>query len=84
MLPPLSTRFWVEAILCACSAISFAGSLIWPQWIEAIFEVSPDQGDGSAEWGIALAFLVATIILSWLARTEWRRATDKAAAARSN
>jgi hypothetical protein len=75
-----TVRFWIEAFLAVCSAVATVLSLIWPQWIEAIFEASPDAGDGSAEWGIALAFLVATVVFSWLARREWRQAAIKTGA----
>jgi hypothetical protein len=66
-------RFWIEVILAACSAAATALSIVWPQWIEAIFEESPDGGDGSAERFVAVAFLAATVVFSWLARREWRR-----------
>lgn len=68
-----SIRFWIEAILAACSAVATMLSIVWPQWIEAIFEESPDGGDGSAERLVAVVFLAATIVFSWLARKEWRR-----------
>lgn len=78
MLRSLSIRFWLEAVLGACSAIAFLLSLIVPQWIEVIFEQSPDAGDGSSEWGVTLALFVVTVVLAWLARTDWRRAGRQA------
>ncbi len=68
-----TVRFWIEAFLAACSAVATVLSLIWPQWIEAIFDASPDGGDGSAERAIAIVFLVATLAFSVLARKEWHR-----------
>ena len=76
----ISIRFWIEVILAACSAIATALSIVWPQWIEAIFEESPDGGDGSAERLVAVLFLAATIAFSWLARKEWRSAKGRASA----
>ena len=70
-LPPL---FWLEIVLSAFSAVSLVLSLVWPQWIEMLFEVAPDGGDGSDEWGITLGFAIATVTLLALARREWRRA----------
>lgn len=72
-----TVRFWIEVFLAACSALATVLSLIWPQWIEALFEASPDAGDGSAERLIAIAFLIATVVFSWFARSEWRRAARK-------
>jgi hypothetical protein len=65
--------FWIEVFLAVCSAIATVLSLVWPQWIEAVFEESPDAGDGSAERLVAVVFLVATVVFSWFARREWRQ-----------
>lgn len=73
-------RFWTEVILAACSAVATALSIAWPQWIEAIFEESPDGGDGSAERLVAVVFLAATMVFSWLARKDWRSARERALA----
>ena len=74
-------RFWIEVFLAACSAVATALSIVWPQWIEAIFEESPDGGDGSAERLVAVVFLAATVLFSWLARKEWRRSAKEHAMA---
>jgi hypothetical protein len=46
---------------------------IWPDWIELLFDADPDGGNGSAEWGIVIAFAAAAIIFAVLARFEYRR-----------
>jgi hypothetical protein len=69
--------FWIEVFLAVCSAIATVLSLVWPQWIEAVFEESPDAGDGSAERLVAVVFLVATVVFSWFARREWQQRGTK-------
>lgn len=70
----LPALFWIELLLSVLSAISLILSLFNPQWIETLFEVSPDAGDGSTEWGWTLGFLVSTVLLGVLTRREWRKA----------
>jgi hypothetical protein len=67
------TRFWIEAGLAALTAILFVVTLISREWIEAIFNVDPDGGDGSLEWAIVAALFATSLTLSLLARAEWRR-----------
>lgn len=67
-------RYWIEFALAALSGIAFIATLISREWIEVIFGVDPDGGDGSLEWVIALVLLAASVIFAMLARAEWRRA----------
>jgi hypothetical protein len=69
----LRLRFWLEAGMGAVTGVFFVVTLLWRDWIEVIFNVDPDRGNGLLEWSIAGGFLVATIILCFLARYEWRR-----------
>jgi len=73
MQRPLSAAFWIELVLSISSAGLTALTIAWPDWIEGLFEVDPDAGSGSSEWGIALAFIVATVTLAALTRRTWRR-----------
>jgi len=66
-------RFWIEAGLAALTTILFIVTVISREWIEAIFKVDPDGGDGSLEWAIVAALFVASLSLSLLARFEWHR-----------
>jgi hypothetical protein len=66
-------RFWIEAVVAALTAILFLVTLVWREWIEAVFRVDPDGGDGSLEWAIVGALFAASVTLSVLARAEWRR-----------
>jgi len=70
----LRTRFWLEAILGAVTAILFLVTLLWRDWIEIVFRVEPDGGSGLLEWTIVALLLVATVALFTAARAEWRRA----------
>ena len=58
------------SVVCALLAV-----LTWfiPDWIERIFEASPDGGNGETEWGIVLIFAAAALMAGWAARREWRR-----------
>jgi hypothetical protein len=58
----------------------FVLTLIWPQWIEGIFEVSPDGGDGSFEilssaiLGAIAAVTATDAIVAWRKTHQARRA----------
>jgi hypothetical protein len=69
----LTTRFWVEAGLAALSAVLLLVTLVTREWIEIVFRVDPDHGNGSLEWLIVVVAVVATVTFSLLARTEWQR-----------
>jgi hypothetical protein len=69
----LSTGFWVELALAVISALLTVLTMAWPDWIEGLFEVDPDASSGSSEWGITLAFIVATVALAALTGRTWRR-----------
>jgi hypothetical protein len=71
--------FWIEAILATVSGISTVLTLLWKDWIEILFHVDPDRGNGSLEWLIVAVSLAATVALSALARREWRRAAASGA-----
>ena len=70
-------RFWVEAALASLTAVLFVLTLISREWIEWLFGVDPDGGDGSLEWAIVGVLLLATVVLAWFARVEWRRAVSQ-------
>lgn len=68
-------RFWVEVALSALSGLALVLTLVWEEWIEAVFGVEPDGGDGSAEWLVFLVLAVLAVGSGVLARVEWRRLT---------
>jgi hypothetical protein len=69
----LPVRFWVAMVLGLTSATLLALTIVLPDWMEVLFGVAPDAGDGSAEWGLALAWAVASVLMFGLAGRTWRR-----------
>ncbi len=67
-------RFWLEIGTATITGFLFVITLIWRDWIEMVFNVSLDNGDGSLEWLTVGVLFVVTFALSILARHEWRRA----------
>jgi len=71
-------RFWLEIGLGALSALLLALALVAPDWIEQLLGLEPDRGDGSAEWGWAIALSAVTLILFIDAGRIWWRAARAA------
>lgn len=67
------TRFWIETGLAALTAFLLLLTLVWSEWIEFLFGVDPDGGDGSLEWAIVAALLVISVTFAVLARADRRR-----------
>jgi tetrahydromethanopterin S-methyltransferase subunit E len=74
-------RFWfyAESILGTLTGILFIVTLFSRDWIETIFHIDPDQGQGWVEWLIVVALALVTVGLGALARAEWSRPSIKAA-----
>ncbi len=67
----LGIRMWVDTAAAVGSLALGLITVVWREWIEAIFGVDPDHGSGSAEW-IAVAVLAAVFVVSAvLARRDW-------------
>ncbi len=79
MRKALRPLFWLETGMATMTAILFVITLVWRDWIEIVFGVDPDKGNGSLEWLIVGALLVVTLVLFTLAGFEWRRARTAAA-----
>jgi hypothetical protein len=69
----LRYRFWVESILATITGMLTVTTLFWHDWIEAIFGIDPDNGNGSAEWLVVVVLMSVTLVLAFSARLEWRR-----------
>ena len=78
----LPLRFWIESVLGTASAVVLATTLAWPDWIERIFGLEPDGGDGSVEWGWAIALAVGTLVCFADAGRTWWRTTRASAASK--
>jgi hypothetical protein len=70
----LRPAFYIELVLAGAALVLALVTLVWNDWIELVFRVDPDAGNGSLEKAIVGVLVVAAIICAWLARTEWRRA----------
>ncbi|WP_250285040.1 MULTISPECIES: hypothetical protein [unclassified Frankia] len=66
-------RFYIETGLTVASFVLLVATLINQEWIEVVFGVDPDHGDGSLEWLVAAAVAIIAIIGATSARSEWRR-----------
>ena len=74
-------RFYGEVVLGTAAALLFVVTLVWNDWIEMVFRVDPDAGDGGLEKAICLALLALAVGSAWFARTEWRRVHSPASRA---
>jgi hypothetical protein len=68
-------RFWWEAVPAATSGLLAAITLAWHEWLEIVFGVDPDHGNGAVEWLIVVLATTAAVTLGVLARREWLRTT---------
>jgi hypothetical protein len=65
-------RVWAATGLAAVSTSLFLLTLVRRDWIEAVFGFEGDH-DGSVEWTITSLLLAASVVLTLVARAEWRR-----------
>jgi hypothetical protein len=65
---------FLEAALAVVFATAFVMTCLWPDWIERVVGVSPDQGNGETEWGVAAILGLCAVLCATLARRQWRRA----------
>jgi len=70
---PVRLRFWIELAVAALGVALLLLTLAYPEWIEMVFKVQPDQGSGSLELGISVALVVIAATSALLARAEWSR-----------
>ena len=68
-------RFYIEAALAVATFVLAVVTLVNQGWIEAVFGVDPDHGNGSLEWIMVVVLAVATVVFGLLAFTERRRAS---------
>jgi hypothetical protein len=77
-MPSVRRRFWIEFGLAVSSGVLLVLTLVRADWIEALFGIEPDRGDGSLEWELLALLLVATVTFSVVARLEWVEAAHAA------
>jgi hypothetical protein len=66
-------RFSIEAALALVSASVGLVTLVWKDWIELVFRLDPDRGNGALEWAIVAVLYGASVALGLVARRDWRR-----------
>lgn len=74
MNSPARWRFRAEVGLATVMAVLAILTAVWPDWIEGLTGLSPDHGDGAAEWVVTFIFAMAALIAGGVARWELRRA----------
>jgi len=78
----LQLRFALVAVTASVCGILALVTIFWSDWIEAVFGVDPDHGNGTAEW-LAVAVLAAVALgLGAAARREWDRTAGSTAVSR--
>lgn len=70
----MRVRFWSQAALGTATAALGVATIVWENWIEVVFHLAPDSGNGSVEWMFLLVFATMTVSFAGGARREWRRA----------
>ncbi len=67
------TRIRLEVGVAIAALALGVLTLFWKDWIEIVFRVDPDHGDGSAEWWVVAGLVVISGISFALSRWELRR-----------
>lgn len=70
----LRPRFWLEVALAILTAATAIATIVWGDWIELVFGIEPDEGNGTLELGVTLTIAVVSAILAMAARADWRSA----------
>jgi hypothetical protein len=65
----------VKVAFAVTSAFLALLTLVVPDWIEEVFHLDPDSGNGSLEWLIVVVFVVAAVLFGRMARAELRART---------
>ena len=66
----LTRRIWTETALATLTAAIALLTIVWPDWIEVIFGVDPDGGNGALEWGFVGLSAFASLMFGLRARAD--------------
>lgn len=69
----LRYRFWIESILGSGAGILTLVTIIRRDWIESIFGIDPDKGNGSIECLTVIILIIITVSLAVGAHMKWCR-----------
>lgn len=64
----------IETVLAVVATALAVVTFIWPAWIETVFSVDPDGGNGTAEWLVVGLLALVAVTAAMLARRDYRRA----------
>ena len=70
----LSARTRVDVVAAAVFGFLTLLTLVVPDWIEVVFKVEPDGGNGSLEWLIVAGMALVTLVCAVDARRTWTAA----------
>jgi hypothetical protein len=76
MIRRVTVRLCIEVSMAAVTALLALATAVWPDWIEAVFGVDPDNHRGLIEWAVVAALVAVTATISAVVRAEWRRAAS--------
>ena len=64
--------FWVPFGFSVLAVIATVVTAINPQWIETLFDASPDNGSGESEWWLTAVFATVAVVSIAVASWRWR------------
>ena len=80
LIRTIGVRISIECSLALLAASLAVVTLLWRDWIELVFRVDPDGGDGSLEWILVAGAFASSVVLASVAGLEWRRRAPRLAA----
>jgi O-antigen/teichoic acid export membrane protein len=76
--PNLRRRFWFELGAAISAAAMLLLTLVSHEWVEVLFGVAPDGGNGAAEVLIPVVLFAAAAASALMASREWLRTASAA------
>jgi hypothetical protein len=69
----LRRRSRIEGWIGGAAAVFAVVTVLWRDWMEVVFRVDPDHGNGSFEWLVVGVLFGLALVLAASARYDWRR-----------